>query len=111
MKLTGKVTEVLPLIQVGQNNTTKGGFIIQISDGNKTKHVAFNTWGKFAQDLILKTGNCVEVDFNVESRKWKDKWFTEATAFTVKNVVDENFNTHAQQRQTATPNKDSDLPF
>lgn len=76
----------MPLQKVGQNNTSKGGFIVNFSEGTKTKSLYLNTWAKFAEDLILKVGNLVEVDFEVDSRQWKDKWFTEATARSVSNI-------------------------
>lgn len=86
MKLQGTVVEIFDLVQVGQNNTTKGGFLIEIGEPTKSKKVYFNTWAKFAQDLILKKGTTVEVEFDIDSRQWKDKWFTEATARSVSNL-------------------------
>ena len=124
MKISGTVVEVLPIVTVGANGTSKGGFVISFAEGTKTRNVFFNTWAKFAEDLILKTGSLVEVEFDVESRSYNNKWYTDATARAVANVsgnatskpeakvaASAAANDSFRVADTKTNPEDSDLPF
>ena len=106
MLITGTVMDISPLDKVGAKGTTKGGFAINVGDFDKPKPIYFTTWGQFANDLILKKGDDVEVKFNVESRagsgQWAGRWFTDVVATDVTKV--------AQSKPQPTPSAKNATP-
>jgi hypothetical protein len=80
MELNGKVVVVLPSTS-GQSaagkNWKKQEVVVETLD-QFPKKVAFELWNDDCRQLeSLKTGNHVKVLFNVESREFDGRWFTQ----------------------------------
>lgn len=90
MDLQGKVVAVLGEQKFNGKNgdIIKHGFVIETS-GEYPKKVAFDVidsgdkdkWGKMKEQVVV--GNNVSVSFDVSSREWQGRWFTQANAFRV----------------------------
>jgi hypothetical protein len=83
MEIIGKLTEILDE-QTGEGKNgpwRKGGFVIE-TEGQYPKKVCFDVWGDKIDDLKnLTVGSGVNVGFDIESREYNGKWFTNAKAW------------------------------
>lgn len=103
MELQGKIISVLePQRFVSQKNGNEyvtTVFVIE-TQGQYPKKVAFKVMGeeKFKQMGIVM-GGIYNVSFDVESREWQGKWFTECQAWRTQRVD----GTQTQQRPAPAP--------
>ena len=83
----------------------KAELVIKNNDGynDKEVHYAFTLFGKAMESFNQKVGDKVEVMFNIESRQWKDRWFTELVAWKVNMTVGDS--------ATAQEMSNDDIPF
>lgn len=87
LEITGKVVKLLPE-QTGKsaktgNDWKKGGFVIE-TESNFPKKICFTAWGDLtAQVNGLKEGQNIKVSFDIESREFNDKWYTDAKAWKI----------------------------
>ena len=87
MEISGKIVKILDTqrftSQRNGNEYVKNTFVIE-TQGNYPKRIAFSVMGeeKFLQMAIV-VGNTYNVQFDVESREWQGKWFTECQAWRV----------------------------
>ena len=91
--------------QSGENNGrewTRGGFAGAILD-DESHSLAFSAFGKRKTAIIgtLRIGEVVIVDYQPESRKFMDKWYTELrlTDIKVASVIPSAGNDNQEQRQ------------
>lgn len=85
MQLTVKLIQVLPL-QTGQgrNGTPwKKQDIIVETDGQYPKKICVSIWGDKINESQLKMGNSLKIDFDVESREYNGRWYTDVKAWKV----------------------------
>ena len=84
MQLTAKLIQLLPL----QTGTGKNGqwkkqeFIIETGD-TYPKKVCIAVWGDKIDMNNFKTGDALDVSFDVESREYNGKWYTDVKAWKV----------------------------
>ncbi len=67
----------------GKNGPWKKQDIILETDGTYPKKVCVAIWGDKADEKILKVGANLKVDFDVESREYNGKWYTDVKAWKV----------------------------
>jgi hypothetical protein len=86
MEIEGKVLQLLPV----QNITTQKGplkkleFVIEI-EAKFPKKVCFSLWNDKIDLFNAKPGDTVKVSFDLESREYNGRWYTEAKAWKVEN--------------------------
>ena len=85
MEITGKVFKMLPLVTgQGKNGEwRKQEFVIEIESGQFPKKVCLSLWGDKIDQASLMEGETVKVFFDLESREYNSRWFTEARAWRV----------------------------
>jgi len=86
MEILGKIIQVLPLITgQGRNGEwRKQEFVIEIAnEGNFPKKACFSLWGDKIDQAGLTLNENVKVHFDIESREYNGRWFTEARAWRV----------------------------
>lgn len=119
-KKTGEIIEILPT----ESGTSKAGkdwkkltFAIDTKE-TYNNIIAFELFGEDKVDDFLKynkVGRNVDVDFNISSNKWKDRYFTSASAWKVSKANDtETGLEHAKKViDSIMPSADEDnnLPF
>ncbi len=100
MQLTGKLVQVLPAQSgQGKNGTWKKQDIVIETEGQYPKKVCISIWGDKADERILKPGNNLKIDFDVESREYNGRWYTDVKAWKV------------ELANTAAPVADEPPPF
>ena len=91
MEITGKIIEILPM----RNGTSERGnewssqdYVIETIE-ETPKTMVFNIFGKDKIDKWnLKIGDNATVEFIIDARKWKDKWFNSIKAIDI--ILNEN---------------------
>lgn len=84
MELVGKITKILPL-QTGQgkNGTwKKQEYLLEYGD-QYPKTMVFNLWGDKVDQYALTEGDNVTVFFDVESREYNGRYYTDIKAWRV----------------------------
>lgn len=94
MQLTAKLTQLLPIqTGAGKNGEWKKQDIIVETDGQYPKNVCISIWGDKINETQLTIGNNLKIDFDVESREYNGKWYTDLKAWKVEvvgNNIQEN---------------------
>ena len=85
MEITGKLSELLPE-QGGQGKTgntwRKRTIVIETLDSQYPKKVCFDVWGDRIDQLqSVAIGDEIEISFDIESREFNGKWYTNAKAW------------------------------
>ena len=85
MDITAKVTEILPE-QTGQgrNGTwVKVSFVVETQEQYPRK-ICFDAWGDRVDYVKkLNAGDLVKVDFDIESREYNGRWYTNVKAWRI----------------------------
>ena len=132
MDISGKLSLHLPTqTGEGKNGTwQKSGFIVETSNEKYPKKVFFTTWGDtIAQSQSFQVGEDVKVSFDVESREYQGKWYSDIKAWKVERTTGGTTNSAPSEQQTTQNNssanqapnistsesfnvtQDDDLPF
>lgn len=84
MQLTAKLSQLLPLqTGAGKNGQWKKQDIIVETDGQYPKKVCISIWGDKIDESVLKIGNSLIINFDVESREYNGRWYTDVKAWKV----------------------------
>lgn len=125
MEISGKVFKVLPVESgEGKNGTwKKQAIVIETAHDRFPKKVAVQFWGDLVNHENFVEGNDISVEFDVESREYMGKWYTDVKAWRI-NKTNANTGNSQQPVSTATTNNapaykeadapaiaDDDLPF
>lgn len=112
MQLTGKVIEILPQTQYGKEGKLKGGLVLEYTAGNKTKNIALTAFGQtMERTASLKKGSTVSVEFDVESREYQGKWYTDCTCWKIEAQGGTAATPSPQAKVDAGNQTKDDLPF
>ena len=102
MQLIAKLNKLLPIQSgTGNNGEWKKQDIIVETDGQFSKKICVSIWGDKINESQLQIGNELQIDFDIESREFNGKWYTDLKAWKIE-VVSSN-------SQTITNNPDSDF--
>ena len=112
-KITGKVIKVLPLqTGAGKNGEWKKQEIIIETHGQYKKKVCVVIWGDKINANDLVEGKELEVAFDIESREYNGKWYTEVKAWKVESKDNRSANELAQANEPNLNGQETgDLPF
>jgi len=84
MQFTAKLISLLPLqTGNGKNGTWKKQDVIVETDGQYPKKVCVSIWGDKIEESKLVPGNRLKIDFDVESREYNGRWYTDVKAWRV----------------------------
>ena len=87
MELSGKIIKILPLQSgTGKNGTWKKQEFVVETPGQISRKVCFNIWGDKIDQFTLTEGTEVKVSFDIESREYNGKWYTDVKAWKVDSV-------------------------
>lgn len=128
LELTGKLIKLLPEVSgQGKNGTwTKREFVIETTGEQYPKKVCISAWGDKADALRnVKPGDEIKVSFNIESREYNERWYTDIRAWRIERAAANPTQQQPQeqpqpQREALTPNGSfesftngptDDLPF
>jgi hypothetical protein len=88
LEITGKLIKILPeQTGEGRNGTwVKSSFVIETQD-QYPKSICFDAWGDRVETVKnLKEGTMLKVGFDVESREYNERWYTNAKAWKIETV-------------------------
>ena len=73
------------------------------------KKICFSVWGdKTAEVKQLTVGEDVTVSFNLESREYNQRWYTEARAWKIEKVAGNQ--TQSPEKDPPPPLSENDIP-
>jgi len=125
MEITAKVITVLPI----ESGTSRSGnawqkrnFVVETSE-QYPKKICFQLFGDKVNDCPA-VGNEVKVFFDIESREYNSRWYTQLNVWKVERPMAQQpvqaptqqgwqaaYPQPQQQAQPTPPAQDSDLPF
>lgn len=89
MQLTAKLVQVLPLqTGTGKNGQWKKQDIIVETDGQYPKKICVSIWGDKINESQLTVGAMLNISFDVESREYNGRWYTDVKAWKVEGAGD-----------------------
>lgn len=84
MELTAKLVQILPLQSgTGRNGEWRKQEIIVETEGQYPKKVCISIWGDKIDNPALQIDNLLTVSFDVESREYNGRWYTDVKAWKV----------------------------
>lgn len=111
MQLTAKLIQVLPLqTGEGKNGAWKKQDIILETESQYPKKICVSVWGDKINENQLKIGSQLKIDFDVESREFNGRWYTDVKAWKVETVNGGGSEMHTFDEPVSEDNKE-DLPF
>ena len=116
MELTAKLVQVLPLQKgTGKNGEWKKQDIIVETSGQYPKKVCISIWGDKINESVLQVGNMLNISFDVESREYNGRWYTDVKAWKteVAGSAGGGTNNYVDEMPTDVQYSDEkdDLPF
>ena len=117
MQLIGKLVQVLPIqTGTGRNGEWKKQDIIVETDGQYPKKVCISIWGDRINDQQLVVGNNLKLEFDIESKEFSGRWYTELKAWRIElaaagAVVPQNNLENAAPLNIQEENEEDILPF
>ncbi|MDP4262732.1 MAG: DUF3127 domain-containing protein [Bacteroidota bacterium] len=116
MQLIAKLVQVLPLqTGTGKNGQWKKQDIIVETDGTYPKKICVSIWGDKINESVLKIGNSLKIDFDVESREFNGRWYTDVKARKVESTGStdpaKTDNKEEDFHNTTFSSNDEDMPF
>lgn len=114
MIITAKLIQLLPIqIGLGKNGQWRKQDIIVETDSQYPKKIYVSIWGDKIIENQLQIGNSLTISYELESREYNGKWYTDVKVFKIEVV---------NNPLTITPYKsfentvdlteaDEDLPF
>ena len=116
MELKAKIIQVLPL-QTGEskNGKWKKQEVVVETDGQVPRKICIQIWGDKINESILKPGNVLNVSFDIESREYNGRWYTDIKAWKTDLVGATPQNNSEPDYPPLPPEEDlpadMDLPF
>jgi hypothetical protein len=84
MEITGKIIKILPLQSgQGKNGTWKKQEFILETTAQIPRKICFSLWGDKIDQFSVREGEDYEVMFDLESREFNGRWYTEAKAWKI----------------------------
>ena len=115
MQSTANLTQLLQIqTGTGKNGEWKKQDIIVETDGQYPKKICISIWGDKINEGQLQIGNLLKIDFDIESREYNSKWYTDIKAWKIE-VVDtsiQNVDENVSDLNDINSNAEDDiLPF
>ena len=88
MEITGKIVRVFDLVE----GTSKSGnpwkkreYLLEVPNGQYPRQVFFNFFGERADQYILNGGQEYRISFDIESREYNGRYYTDIRAWKAEN--------------------------
>ncbi len=87
MQIIAKLTQLLSLqTGSGKNGVWKKQDIIVETDAKFPKKICISVWGDNINESQLQIGNLLNIYFDIESREYNNKWYTDIKAWKIEEV-------------------------
>jgi len=115
MQLTARLVQLLPLqTGTGKNGQWKKQDIIVETEATYPKKICVSVWGDKIDASGLQPGNLLKIDFDVESREFNGRWYTDVKAWKIEvagssapPAIEKSLDTTG----TGRSDNEDDLPF
>ena len=115
MQLTAKLIQLLPIqTGAGKNGEWKRQDIIVETDGQYPKKLCITVWGDKINEAQLQISNLLKIEFDVESREYNSKWYTDLKAWKIEELVADTLTNSANVFNLSSDTKNCEeeiLPF
>lgn len=115
MQLTARLVQLLPLQSgTGKNGQWKKQDIIVETEATYPKKVCISVWGDKIETASLQPGSLLKIDFDVESREFNGRWYTDVKAWKIETAGVPAGTSSEKVMSNSGPenvNNDDDLPF
>jgi hypothetical protein len=114
MNIVAKLSQLLPL-QTGmvKNGQWRKQDIIVETDSQYPKKICISIWGDKINENQLVIGNILDISFELESREFNNKWYTDVKAWKIESESNkpEILDHRAVININHSNEDDEDLPF
>jgi Domain of unknown function (DUF3127) len=88
MEIEGKLVNVLPVQNISsqKGQMKKMEFVVEFA-AKFPRKICFALWNDKIDVFSAKTGDNIKVYFDLESREYNGRWYTEAKAWKVENLA------------------------
>ena len=87
MQLTVKLIQLLPLqTGISKNGEWKKQDIIVETEEQYSRKICISVWGDKINNVVLEPGAMLKIDFDVESREFNGRWYTDVKAWKIENL-------------------------
>jgi len=113
MQLTAKLTQLLPIqIGTGKNGEWKKQDIIVETKGQYPRKICVSIWGDKINEGHLQIGNELKIAFDIESRDYNGKWYTDIKAWKIEMASSgSQTNSTVPDNKEGTKHEEDDLTF
>lgn len=96
MEVTGKIIQVLEE-QSGVSSRTgkawkKREYVLETTDSQFPQKIHFNFFGDRADQYPLKEGQIIKLSFDINSREFNGRWYTDISGWRAEEVIPGNAN-------------------
>lgn len=113
MQITAKLIQLLPL-QTGTGKTgtpwKKQDFIVE-TNAQYPKKICISVWGDKVDASVLKEGALLNISFDVESREYNGRWYTDVKAWKVESADKGAVPSSPEPSPDEAGSNENDLPF
>lgn len=84
MEITGKIIAAMPEVSgVSSRGNTwkKREYVLENTEGQFARKIAFTCFGENADRIQLEVGQEVKIYFDIESREFNGRWYTDLRAW------------------------------
>ena len=113
MNIKAKLTQLLPLqIGMSKNGQWRKQDIIVETDSQYPKKICISIWGDKINEKQLIIGNNLDISFELESREYNEKWYTDVKAWKIDLSENSNIQKPVDSHFAIEDNNEDDgLPF
>lgn len=87
MQITAKLIQFLPVqTGIGKNGEWKKQDMIVETSEQYPKKICITVWGDKIDGLLLQPSDDLKIDFDIESREYSGKWYTDIKAWKVEKL-------------------------
>ncbi len=112
MDIKGRVIQLLAL-QTGEGKNgawKKQDFVIE-TEGQYPKKVCISAWGDKINESALQIGNDVNVSFDIESREYNGRWYTDVKAWKIESLSASSFEAAPAASTSSRPSTELPTTF
>jgi hypothetical protein len=113
MNIQAKLVQLLPIqTGMGKNGQWRKQDIIVETNGQYPKKICISIWGDKINEKQLMIGNQLDIDFELESREFNGKWYTDIRAWKIVSGEEKIVNSlHENLMSSNESTVEDDLPF
>ena len=93
LSVVGRIIQVLPIESgVKKNGDTwrKQGYVLETTESNYPRKIYFTFFNDRIEQNNLHVSDLIKLQFDIESREWNERWYTDIRGWRAEKVSDSN---------------------